>query len=165
MIKPRSDLHSRTTPQNSPLRASFGVGVFMSYIKKNDRDISRAHCTGKSAGTVVTKFWPRMCLWKQSGETSQHQILRGFNLRIGQRTDKHVETRNWIIIADLTTPKIPLQLPKIMYVYSFKVRHRSFNCNWILWVFCGCNWVNVMLTFKSSGPPSNQQSLVYILKR
>ena len=36
-------LHSRTTPiHTSPLRASYGVS-FVSYSKKNDRDISRAH--------------------------------------------------------------------------------------------------------------------------
>ena len=43
MIKLRSTLHSRTTPHTSPLRASYGVS-FASYITKNDRDISRAHC-------------------------------------------------------------------------------------------------------------------------
>ena len=43
MIKLRSDLHSRT-PHSSLLRASYGVS-FASYTKKNDRDISRAHCT------------------------------------------------------------------------------------------------------------------------
>ena len=42
MIKLRSDLYSRTTPHASPLRASYGVS-FVSYTKKNDRDISRAH--------------------------------------------------------------------------------------------------------------------------
>ena len=43
MIKFRSDLHSRTTPHISPLRASYGVS-FMSCTEKNDRDISRSHC-------------------------------------------------------------------------------------------------------------------------
>ena len=42
MIKLRSDLHSRTTPHTSPLRCPW---PFASYIKKNDRDISRVHCT------------------------------------------------------------------------------------------------------------------------
>ena len=43
----RSGLHSRTTPHNSPLRASYGVS-FLSYKKKSDRDVSRAHCNGHS---------------------------------------------------------------------------------------------------------------------
>ena len=43
MIKLQSDLHSRKAPHTSPLRASHGVS-FVSYTKKNDRDISRAHC-------------------------------------------------------------------------------------------------------------------------
>ena len=42
MIKLWSDLHSRTTPHTSPLRARYGVSL-ASYTKKNDRDISRAH--------------------------------------------------------------------------------------------------------------------------
>ena len=42
MIKRRSDLHSRKTSHTSPLRASYGVS-FVSYTKKNDHDISRAH--------------------------------------------------------------------------------------------------------------------------
>ena len=43
MMKLWSDLHSRTTPHTSPLRASFGVS-FASYTKKNDRDISGVLC-------------------------------------------------------------------------------------------------------------------------
>ena len=43
MIKLRSDLHSRMTPHTSPLRARYGVS-FVCYTRKNDRDISRAHC-------------------------------------------------------------------------------------------------------------------------
>ena len=39
----RSDLHSRTTPHTSALRASYGVS-FVSYTETNDRDVSRAHC-------------------------------------------------------------------------------------------------------------------------
>ena len=44
MVKLRPDLHSRKTPHSSPLRASYGVS-FVSYTKKNDRYIERAHCT------------------------------------------------------------------------------------------------------------------------
>ena len=43
MIKFQLDLHSRTTPHTSPLR-SLKV-IFLSYTKKNDRDISKVHCT------------------------------------------------------------------------------------------------------------------------
>ena len=43
MIKLRLYWHSRTTPHTSPLRANYG-GSFVSYTKKNDRDISRVHC-------------------------------------------------------------------------------------------------------------------------
>ena len=43
MIKLRPNLHSRTPPHNSPLRSSFGMS-FMSYTKKNGRDLSTAHC-------------------------------------------------------------------------------------------------------------------------
>ena len=39
MIKLRPDLHTRTTPHTSPLRANYGVSS-VSYTKKNDRDIS-----------------------------------------------------------------------------------------------------------------------------
>ena len=55
MIKLQSDLHSRTTPHSSPLRASYGVS-FMSYRKKIDRDISRAHCA-MAAGGLATQAW------------------------------------------------------------------------------------------------------------
>ena len=51
MIKLRSDLHPRTTPHTWPLRASYGV-TFVSYTKKNDRDISRTHYT-----------WLHVCPW------------------------------------------------------------------------------------------------------
>ena len=44
MTKFRLDLHSRTTPHTWLLRASFGVS-FMSYTKKNDRNISGVHRT------------------------------------------------------------------------------------------------------------------------
>ena len=43
MITFRSDLHSRTTPHTLSLRASYGVS-FVTYTKKMDRNISRAHC-------------------------------------------------------------------------------------------------------------------------
>ena len=43
MVKLQSDLHSRTTPYTSPLRASYGVS-FASYTKKDGHDISRVHC-------------------------------------------------------------------------------------------------------------------------
>ena len=43
MINIRSDLHSRTTPHTSPFRAIYRVS-FLSYTKKNDREILRAHC-------------------------------------------------------------------------------------------------------------------------
>ena len=45
MVKLGSDLNTRTTPHASVLRASYGV-YFVSYMytKKDDRDISRAHC-------------------------------------------------------------------------------------------------------------------------
>ena len=46
LIKLRSVLHSRTTPHKSPLRSSYGVS-FVSYTKKNDRDILRVHCIGR----------------------------------------------------------------------------------------------------------------------
>ena len=36
-------MHSRSTPHNSPSRASYGVS-FVSFLQKNDRNISRAHC-------------------------------------------------------------------------------------------------------------------------
>ena len=39
--------HSRKTPHSSPLRASYGVS-FVINTKKNDRDISRAHCTSEN---------------------------------------------------------------------------------------------------------------------
>ena len=53
MIKFRSDLHSRTTPHTSTLRANYGVS-FVSYTKKNDRDISGAHCTNVPAPWELT---------------------------------------------------------------------------------------------------------------
>ena len=40
----RSGLHSRTTPSASPFWTSYGVS-FVSYICKNDHDISRKHDT------------------------------------------------------------------------------------------------------------------------
>ena len=43
MIKLWSDLHSRMTPFTLPLQASYEVPS-MSYTRKNDRNISRAHC-------------------------------------------------------------------------------------------------------------------------
>ena len=58
IIKFRSDLHWRTTSHTSPLRASYGVS-FVSYTKKNDRDISRAYCTG---------YWSTFC-----GDMSLHK--------------------------------------------------------------------------------------------
>ena len=45
VIKLRSDLHSRTIPNTSPLRATYEVS-FVSYTnKKKNHNISRAHCT------------------------------------------------------------------------------------------------------------------------
>ena len=38
-------MHARPTPHTSPWRASYGVS-FVSYSKKNHRDISRAYCIG-----------------------------------------------------------------------------------------------------------------------
>ena len=43
MIKPRSGLHTRKTPQSTAWRASYGV-FYVSNTKKNDSYISRAHC-------------------------------------------------------------------------------------------------------------------------
>ena len=55
MIKLPPDWHSRTTPHTSPLRASYGV-YFVSYMKKNYRDISIAQCITQTSGeTVIDK--------------------------------------------------------------------------------------------------------------
>ena len=67
-----SDFHSRTTPHTSPLRASYGVS-FVSYTKKNDRDISRAHCNYSSLHQPVNH-------WKLSSVPSLflHEMINQF---------------------------------------------------------------------------------------
>ena len=55
MIQLRSDFHSRMTPHTSPLQASYEMS-FVSYMKKNDRDISRAHCIIKPYKLSTTRL-------------------------------------------------------------------------------------------------------------
>ena len=53
MIKLQSDLHSLATPHTSLSWVSYGVS-FMSYMKKNDGDISREHCATVSHKWAIT---------------------------------------------------------------------------------------------------------------
>ena len=62
ITKLRSDLHSRTTPHTSPLRASYGLSS-VSYTNKNARDLSRAHCSIKKITSnripelTIIRYW------------------------------------------------------------------------------------------------------------
>ena len=52
VIKFRSDLHSRTAPHSSPVRASYGVS-FLSYTERNGREISKLHFIYHLLGTIL----------------------------------------------------------------------------------------------------------------
>ena len=74
MIKCRSDLHSRTTPHTSPLRARYGVS-FVSYTNKNDRDISRVYCNYLTPWYISsTESLPEIVYWFIINYTEQNTI-------------------------------------------------------------------------------------------
>ena len=56
MTKLPSDLHSRTTPHNSPLRARYRVS-FVSHKKKIDRGVWRAHCICLISDCTLSRDW------------------------------------------------------------------------------------------------------------
>ena len=91
MIKLRSCLHSRTTPHTPPLRARYGVS-FVSYTKKNHRDILRVHyIPAKLVNMPLLHFTPHgyipMLVWNHPSSNG-HQSLIAYALEILQTCTK-----------------------------------------------------------------------------